>query len=201
MRLVSRAFGVRMFSATCNPIIHEAVLVNCYGSSTSCLSFFLWFSISGNSLWQAEVVLHSSYTKFSSCWSHMTERYPRTPIATTSASGRRSTPQTDAGTTPSTDGVPTAPRTVLHGAQTAARPLTPTQENQLIDTVTKLGARAAPAALLSVISICRQYLAEPQQQTAVLQTLARTQKFSHARTIQHYLRGSTLAGALAAAKP
>jgi hypothetical protein len=94
--------------------------------------------------------------------------YSRTPIAIISASGRRSTPQTDGTTTtPSTDGVQTAPRTVL---QTAARPLTPTQENQLIDTVTKLGARAAPAALLSVISICRQYLAEPQQQTAVLQT-------------------------------
>ena len=99
----------------------------------------------------------------------MTERYVRTPIATASTSGPRCTPQTD-GSTPLTDAVQTAPRTVLHGAQTAARPLTPTQENQLIDTVSKLGARAAPAALLSVISICRQYLAEPQQQTAVLQT-------------------------------
>ena len=96
--------------------------------------------------------------------------YSRTPIAIISASGRRSTPQTDGTTTtPSTDGVQTAPRTVL---QTAARPLTPTQENQLIDTVTKLGARAAPAALLSVISICRQYLAEPQQQTAVCSKLS-----------------------------
>ena len=101
----------------------------------------------------------------------MTERYvySRTPIAAVSTYGPRPTPQTD-GTTPSTDGVQTAPRTVLHGAQTAARPLTPTQENQLIETVSKLGARAAPAALLSVISICRQYLAEPQQQTAVFQT-------------------------------
>ena len=101
----------------------------------------------------------------------MTERYvySRTPIAAVSTYGPQPTPQTD-GTTPSTDGVQTAPRTVLHGAQTAARPLTPAQENQLIDTVSKLGARAAPAALLSVISICRQYLAEPQQQTAVLQT-------------------------------
>ena len=98
----------------------------------------------------------------------MTERYvqSRTPIATASTSGPRCTPQTD-GTTPSTDAVQTALRTVL---QTAARPLTPTQEKQLINTVTTLGARAAPAALLSVISICRQYLAEPQQQTAVLQT-------------------------------
>lgn len=100
------------------------------------------------------------------CGATMTERYVRTPIATASTSGPRCTPQTD-GSTPLTDAVQTAPRTVL---QTAARPLTPTQENQLINTVTKLGARAAPAALLSVISICRQYLAEPQQQTAVLQT-------------------------------
>ena len=85
----------------------------------------------------------------------------RTPIAT--AYGRRSTPSTGG----------TASRThqaVQHGALTGARPLTPTQEKNLIDTVSTLGARAAPAVLLSVIAICRQYLTEPQEETVVLQT-------------------------------
>jgi|TARA_B110001469_G_C9532359_1_gene264581 hypothetical protein len=78
-----------------------------------------------------------------------------TPIAT--VSGRRSTP--------STGGTESTIQAVQHGTLTGARPLTPTQEQRLIETVTTLGARAAPAVLLSVIAICRQYLTEPQQQT------------------------------------
>ena len=71
--------------------------------------------------------------------------------------GRRSTPSTCANASPALRQRPVAPLSE--------------EEEQLISTVATLGARAGAGALLSVISVCRQYLTEPQQQVAVLLTI------------------------------